>query len=409
MVRSCLALLSLAALCAGGSLDWPQWGGPHGDFKSDAKGLASSWPAGGPKKLWSRPLGDGYSAISVEGDVLYTMYRHADDEIVLAADANTGKTIWEYRYDARIRPDMGMENGPGPYATPLITENGVYAIGILGNLVCLDKKTGRVIWSHDLYKEFHGTFFDRGYAPSPMAYKNMVIMKVGGEGYSFLAFDQKTGRVAWKTVQKFANAPASPLLISVDGQDQLVAAMSDDVVGIDPNNGWVLWNYPHSTSWGLNISTPVWGEGNLLFVSSAYNGGSSVTRLSRANGKTIAAEVWRSNRMRIHFSTAVRVGEYVYGSSGDFGPAPLTAVDVKTGKIAWQDRSFAKANFIYADGKFIVVDEDGNLALADFSAQGLKVLSRVELLHQNAWTVPSLAGSRLYLRDRTTLMVLDLR
>jgi hypothetical protein len=123
----------------------------------------------------------------------------------------------------------------------------------------------------------------------------------------------------------------------------------------------------------------------------------------------VPAEVWSNNRMRVHFSTVVRIGDYVYGSSGDFGPAPLTAVDIKTGKIAWQDRSFPKANFIYVDGRFIVLDEDGTLALADFNPQGLKVLSRASLLTSNAWTVPSLAGGRLYLRDRSTLMALDLR
>jgi hypothetical protein len=113
--------------------------------------------------------------------------------------------------------------------------------------------------------------------------------------------------------------------------------------------------------------------------------------------------------VRVHFSTVVGVGDYVYGSSGDFGPAPLTGMDVKTGKIAWQDRTFPKASFVYAGGKFVVVDENGNLALADFTPQSLKVLSRVALLHNNAWTAPSLAGTRLYLRDRTSMMALDLR
>jgi outer membrane protein assembly factor BamB len=409
MTRACIAMLACAAVCTAGSLEWPQFGGPHGSFQSDEKGLAATWPAGGPKTLWKRALGDGYSEISVDGNTLYTMYRYANDEIVLAAGANTGKTIWEYRYAARYRPGMGMENGSGPHATPLVTENGVYAIGILGNLVCLDKKTGKLIWSHNLYSEFQGTFQDRGYAPSPIAYKNLVIMKVGGEGHSFVAFDQKTGRVAWRTVQKFANAPATGVLINVDGQDQFAAPMADEVVGIDPSNGWVLWTYPHTTDWGLNISTPVWGAGNLLFVSSAYNGGSAVIRLTRANGKTVPAEVWSSHKMRVHFSTAVREGDYVYGSSGDFGPAPLTAVDVKTGKIAWQDRTLPKASFIHADGKFIVVDEDGGVSLADFTPQGLKVLARAELLHNNAWTAPSLAEGRLYLRDRTTMLALDLR
>jgi outer membrane protein assembly factor BamB len=409
MFRCATAWLSFVALCGAASLEWPQWGGPHGVFKSDAKGLAASWPSTGPRKLWSRPLGEGYSAISVDGGSLYTMYRAGSDEIVVAADTATGKTIWEYRYDARFRPADGdgkrlrtARHAAGHRQRRLRHRH-------LGNLLCLDRKTGKLVWSHDLYKEFHGTYFDRGYAPSPIAYKNTVIMKVGGEGHSFIAFDQKSGAIAWRTTQNFANSPATPTLINLDGQDQLVAPMSDDVVGMDPANGWVLWTYPHKTSWGLNISTPVWGDDHVLFISSAYNGGSCAIRLSRVNGKTVPAEVWSNSRMRVHFSTVVRIGEYVYGSSGDFGPAPLTAVDIKTGKIAWQDRSFPKANFIYADGKFIVLDEDGALALADFSPQGLKVLSRAALLSSNAWTAPSLAGGRLYLRDRSTLMALDLR
>jgi outer membrane protein assembly factor BamB len=237
----------------------------------------------------------------------------------------------------------------------------------------------------------------------------MVIMKVGGQGHSFLAFDQKTGAVIWTTAQKYDNSPATPLLIKFEGQDQLVAPMSDDIVGIDPDSGQVLWRYPHHTNWGLNISVPVWGEDHLLFFSSAYNGGSAVIRLTRQGSKTVPVEVWSNNRVRVHFSTIVRVGDYVYGSSGDFGPAPLTAVDVKSGKVVWQDRTFPKASFIYADGKFVVVDEDGNLALAAFEPQGLRVLSRAAVLRSNAWTAPALAGGRLYLRDRSTLMALDLR
>src|SRR5579872_3353203 len=202
MIRA-FAIFSVVLVCQAGSLEWPQFGGPKGNFKSDATGLANSWPSTGPKVLWKRALGDGYSEISVDGNTIYTMYRALNDEVVLAAEADTGKTIWEYRYDARFRPGMGMENGSGPHATPLVTENGVYAIGILGNLICLDKKTGKKVWSHNLYSEFNGTLQDRGFAPSPVAYRGLVIMKVGGEGHSFVAFDQKTGAVAWRTVQKF--------------------------------------------------------------------------------------------------------------------------------------------------------------------------------------------------------------
>jgi hypothetical protein len=112
--------------------------------------------------------------------------------------------------------------------------------------------------------------------------------------------------------------------------------------------------------------------------------------------------------MRVHIGNVVRIGDYVYGSSGDFGPAFLCAIEIKTGKIAWQDRTFSKTSFVYADGKLIMVEEDGDLALATVSPEGVKVLAKAALLSSNAWTVPSLVGSRLYVRDRKVAMALDL-
>ena len=407
-----LVLLFTALLAGtitqGASLEWPQFAGPHRNFTSDVTGLANSWPASGPKKLWSRDLGDGYSGIAVDGAVLYTMYRRGSDEVTLAAAAATGKTIWEHTENASFQSGMAMENGPGPHATPLVTAGAVYAVGILAHLVCLDKNTGKVVWSHDLWREFNGTPMDRGYSGSPIAWKNTIVMKVGGAGHALMAFNQKDGKVVWQK-QDFVNSPSSPILIKVDGQDQLVAAMFDHVVGIDPDTGALLWKHPHSTSWGLNISLPLWTAGNTLFVSSAYNGGSVALELHVVNGKTQVKELWNTNRLRVHIGNLLRVGDTLYGSSGDFGPAPLTALDAKTGKVLWQDRSFPKATLLYADGKLIAVDEDGNLSLATVSPAGLKVLSRAELLRSNAWTAPSLAGTTLYVRDRHTLMALDLK
>jgi outer membrane protein assembly factor BamB len=403
-----LAVLLACAAAQAGSLEWPQYAGPHRNFTSDAKGLANVWPASGPKKLWSRDLGEGYSGIAVDGATIYTMYRRGSNEVTLAAAASTGKTIWEYTENASFRGGMAMENGSGPHATPLITADAVYTAGILAHLVCLDKATGKVRWSHDLWKEFDGTPMDRGYSGSAIAWKNTVIAMVGGAGHALMAFNQKDGKVVWQK-QNFKNSPSSPVLIKVDGQDQLVAAMSDDVIGLNPDTGDLLWKYPHSTSWGLNIALPLWSDDNTLFVSSAYNGGGVAFQLHVVNGKTQVKDLWSTNRLRVHIGNLLRVGDTLYGSSGDFGPAPLTALDAKTGKLLWQDRSFPKAAFIYADGKLIAVDEDGNLSLATVSPAGLKVLSHAALLRSNAWTSPSLAGTVLYVRDRHSLMALDLR
>ena len=119
-------------------------------------------------------------------------------------------------------------------------------------------------------------------------------------------------------------------------------------------------------------------------------------------------ELWQSERARVHKENAIRVGDVIYASTGHLGPAFFTAIDVKTGKILWQDRGFSHASFLYADDKFIVLDEDGTLGLASPAPTGLKVHSRVELLGGTAWTVPTLVGSTLYVRDRRSAMALQL-
>lgn len=401
-----LLVISICSVGAQAQSDWSQWGGPDRDFTVKSKGLAAKWPATGPRQLWSRPLGAGHSAVVVSGNTLYTMYSVGEEETVIALAADTGKTVWEHKYPS---PHEGLdyEYGAGPHSTPLLVGDLLFTIGSRGVLNALDKKSGKVAWSHDLWKDFGGSKFGRGYSCSPIAYKNTIILTLGGAGQTLVAFNQKDGSVAWKK-QTLDVSPASPIIINVDGQDQLIAFLGKVVAGIDPNNGDLLWSHGHVTEWGLNISNPVWGPDNLLFISSAYSGGSRVLRLTQKAGKTTAEEVWFHRRMRLHHGTAIRIGDYVYGSSGDFGPAFFAAVNVKTGEIAYQDRSFPKVNFVHADGKLIILDEDGNLALATATPTELKVISKVSVLKNLAWTAPTLVGTKLYLRDRSTIAAFDL-
>jgi outer membrane protein assembly factor BamB len=334
------------------------------------------------------------------------MYSQGEQEIAIALAADTGKTLWEYKYDAP-KAGMNYEYGDGPHSTPLLVGDLLYTVGATGKLFALDRKTGKVAWSHDLWTEYSGLKRDRGYSCSPIAYKNTVILTLGGQGQTLIAFNQKDGTVAWKN-QTLDMSPASPIIVNVDGQDQLIAFLGKVVAGIDPNNGNLLWSHPHVTEWGLNISNPVWGNDNLLFISSAYSGGSRVLKLTQKDGKTTVEELWFHRRMRLHHGTAIRIGDYVYGSSGDFGPAFLAAVNVKTGEIAYQDRSFPKSNLLLAEGKLIILDEDGNLALATATPTELKVISKVSVMKNLAWTAPTLVGTKLYLRDRHTIMALDL-
>jgi outer membrane protein assembly factor BamB len=392
---------------------WTQWGGPTRDFVVPSTGLAGSWPSSGPRRLWSRPLGEGHSAILFEDGRLYTQYRplvsggRSQEEIVTALDAATGRTIWEHRYPS---PTAGADfsEGAGPHATPAIAGNKLIAVGSRREFMAIDKNTGTLLWSRDLIKDYRAPDVDRGMSNSPLIVNNRVFLPIGDRGQAIGAFNPDTGALLWKGGH--ANySPASPILIDVDGQQQIVQFGGDRIIGLDPGNGTELWNHPHRTDWGLNISTPVWNpvDHHLLF-SSAYGTGSRALELRQSGGKTTVSERWAVSRVRVHIGTIIRVGDTAFMSSGDFGPAFLTAINTKTGAIAWQDRACARAQLLYADNKLIVLDEDGTLALASVSAQGLKVLARATILQNLAWTPPTLIGKTLYVRDGKTIAAYDL-
>ncbi len=390
---------------------WPQLGGPTRDFQVDSAPLASSWPADGPVTLWQRSLGEGYSSIVVDGDLLVTMYREDDDEVIVGLDAGSGATRWQHAYPAPLAHNGYVDvwlnaAGPGPYSTPLLAFGGVFALGVDGALHALEAETGAVRWSSNLVERFELGDYN-AFASSPLPFEDTLIVPLGGSTQGVVALNPTTGALVWRS-DAFPVAPGSPVPITVDGRDQVVVVGQQELVGLDPRDGRVLWRHPHENELGLNVSMPVWGQDGGLFMSSAYGGGSRMLTLSLVDGRTTPEEMWSTNRMRVHFSNALRVDGLVLGSSGDFGPAFLTALDASTGEERWRDRSFARAHLLYADGKVIIADEDGELALASVTEAGLDVHARHEILTANAWTPPTLVGRTLYIRDRKDILALDL-
>jgi outer membrane protein assembly factor BamB len=399
---------------------WRQWGGPNRNFIVEARDLAEKWPDGGPPVLWSRPLGTGHSAILADEGRLYTMYRVGNgrakqgpweaEEFVAALDARTGETIWEYRYPSKLE-DFNF--GAGPHSTPLVVGDRLFTFGTNKQLHAFDKRTGKVLWSHDLVKEFGApTLLIRpvvkaGYGCSPLAYGDTIVCSVGGPGQSVMAFRQEDGAVAWKSGD-FLTSEAAPILIEIGGKPQLVVFGGGTVQGMDPSSGKVLWSHPHDPGNDLNCGTPLWGEDGILFLSSAYKAGSRAIRLKQEGGETIPEELWFTNRVRFMFLTSLRVGDTIYGTAGDFGPAFLTALDVKTGETRWQRRGFGRASLLQAGGKTIILDEDGDLALATMTPEGVTIHSAARLFQTTSWTVPTLAGTTLYARDREKIVALDL-
>jgi outer membrane protein assembly factor BamB len=396
--RGPLASAFLIVLLAGSaSAQWPQWGGRDRNFHSSATGLAEAWPEGGPRKLWERPLGAGYSSIVADGGLLFTMHRSGGEEVVVALDAETGATVWEHRY--------GTHEGwnEPPNSTPTVAGNRLYALGVSGVLSALDEESGKLAWSHDLVAEYQAKPPYYGFSASPLAHGGALIVPVGGAGTGVAAFTLADGELLWRA-HDFEELYASPILIEVEGEAQVVVLTPDRVVGLSPVTGEVLWSESVVNEGGMNIATPVWSDG--LLCVTAGTSGSVGLRLSKADGKTRVEKAWK-NDVQIAQTTVVRAGDYLYGSSGH-DPNFVTAIHAGTGRVAWKEPGFSVANLVSVDGKILLLDFEGVLALAIAGPEAWKVSSRASLLEPQAFTAPALAGKRLYLRDLKKVVALDL-
>ncbi len=402
-------LAALPAIVAGAGPEWPQWGGPGRNFRLPGMKPPAPWSEAGPKTLWRKPMPFGSSSIAVDGNRLYTMYRGDDEsEIVLAMNSSNGNTVWESKTPAPFLKGMNMKTGPGPHSTILVVGNKLYAAGVTGRLRCLDKRDGKVLWTKELIEGMGGTVMLRGYSNSPMRYKDTLIVMMGGKDRMLTALDLETGAVRWQGGD-FANSHSSPVLIEVDGQEQIVCVVEKAIAGFDPANGKVLWSHAHENRGGDITTTPVWGPGNILFFSGAYQGGSRALQLSQSGGKTTVKELWFHRQMRVHHSIVQRIGDYVYGPNGDFGGTIFMCVDIRTGEIKWRERALVRANAILVGDSAVLLDEDGVLYLASLSPEGVKIHAKAKILDNIAWTPPSIVGKRMYLRDRKQIVALELK
>ncbi|MBQ00653.1 MAG: hypothetical protein CL477_08200 [Acidobacteria bacterium] len=421
LIVTTLVVLGVPAVVRAQETEWLQWGGPQGDFMTDVTGLADSWPESGPPKIWSRPLGAGHTAILVADGRLFTMYRvsHGEgggrpwtpQETVIAMDAATGQTLWEYTYASKNQ-DFGQ--GAGPHATPLLVGDRLFTMGTNKELHAFDPATGDMLWSKNLVTDFGAppllirSMVKPGYGVNPLAYKDTIIMQVGGPGQSVMALRQSDGEVVWKS-GSFLVSHAPSGLISVDGQQHMVVFGGQAVFGMNPDTGQVLWAHAHDAGNDFNFQVPLYSDDDkILFFSSGYIGGSRAIRLVPDGDLVHTEELWYDPRLRFTFLNPLRIGDVVYGTSGQSATAILTATHVETGETAWRERGFSRANMLYADGKVILMEEDGDLSLVRLTPDGLETLSTVSLFNTTTWTVPTLVGTTLYARDREQIVALDL-
>src|SRR5437016_5048639 len=169
--------------------DWPRFRGPNGDGISRDTGLLKKWPQEGPPLLWkSEPVGQGFSSVTLVGSRLFTMGDDKGSSWVFALDRNTGKKQWS----AKVGKGGG---GPtGPRCTPTVDADLVYAIGQLGDLVCLEASTGKERWRKNFGKEFGGKAGDWSYSESPLVDGDKLVCTPGGQKKAaVVALNKNTG------------------------------------------------------------------------------------------------------------------------------------------------------------------------------------------------------------------------
>jgi outer membrane protein assembly factor BamB len=397
--------------------DWPQWRGPNRTGLSQETGLLKKWPKGGPKLLWERKdIGGGYSTPAVVGDRVYLMANRDGKEYVVALAFKDGSEVWSTAI-GKVGRNEGPQY-PGTRSTPTVEGGRIYALGSDGDLACLKKDKGEVLWSKNLKKTFDGAPGAWAYSESVLLDGDKLICTPGGKQATMAALKKSDGDIVWKSALRKGDAAgyASPIVVEVGGVRQYVQFVAGGVVGVEAKTGKFLWRYDKTKDPAANIPTPVFHDG-CVFTSTSRNG-SGLNRI-KVSGDAIDSEEVYFNRTKLNsIGGVVRVGDYLYGTDAR---GELVCMNFKTGEIKWQHACVGSASLCYAEGMLYVRGQGGDgfgkespafVALVEAAADGYKEQGRFQQPDHGdrpAWPHPVVSNGHLYLRDGSVLLCYDIK
>lgn len=401
---------------------WPFVRGPQFNAHADDETLSVNvWPSEGPPVLWVRKLGQGYSAFVAADDRVYTQAQNATGQYLYCLEADTGTTIWEYRYDW---PYEAAGVYPGPRSTPTLSADHVYFTSPDGLLGCVNQANGRLKWSVDLLGTYGIEGCDFGYACSPTVIDDMVILPVGGHDAGVVAFDSQLGAELWRSTSEPASyTPALP--IELAGDPLVVCYMQNSVLILNRKTGQLKQKISLSHGYDEHSAWPIYQEPH-LWLSAPFRAGSYVIDLSTLNdSEENLATVWRSKTMSNDVCSSVYVDGYIYGfdifdvQSKTHRPSRgiFRCVDFMTGEVKWSigtghprrtsnadeyANDLLQSGIIAVDGKLILLNELGELILLEANPEQCVELCRCTILGgELTWTPPCLSHGRLYVRNQS--------
>jgi outer membrane protein assembly factor BamB len=402
----CVAAILLVASTAQAA-DWPAWRGADRTNISKETGLAAKWPEGGPKLLWkSTGLGEGFSTPAVSGGALLTMGNRDGQEYVIALETkSSGKLIW----GTPLGPVRHGGGGyPGPRSTPTIELGKVYALGLNGDLVALDLKTGRILWRHNLVADFGGEVPNWGYSESPLVDGPWVLATPGGARATIVALLKTTGKPVWGASVGDGAAYSSIIKAEIGRVKQYVQMTDKGVIGVDAKNGTPLWRYDAPANGTANIPTPL-ASGDVVFAASGYGTGGGAVKVTKKGSNFSADEVFFTKEMINHHGGIVLIDGHLYGACD---PDRLTCIELATGTTKWQERRYGKCSMTAVGNQLITRDERGKVRLVNVSPAGMEIVGEFDQPDQSdkpTWPHPVVSDGRLYLRDQDAIFCYDLK
>lgn len=383
--------------------DWYRWRGPNVNGISEEAGWNAKWSDDGPKRLWKAKVGTGFSSVTIADGRAYSMGnsgrgRGAEKDTIFCFNALTGKTLWSHSYESKLDPKY---YDGGTSATPTIDGNFVYTLSKDGLLFCFEASSGKVVWEKNVGKAIKAKRPMWGYASSPLVIDNALLVNVGTYG---TCLDKKTGEIIWET-GRAASGYSSFVPYTRGDQDELVLFAAEEVVGINPKDGKKLWGYPWKTKYGVNSADPILLD-DMVFISSGYDRGCA---LLKVNGAKVT-KIWENKNMCNHFNACVLIDGHLYGFSGNTGRGVLRCLEMATGKIKWEEKSFGGFGALQAIGKkLLIISNQGELVVADSNPGSFTEISRAQVTGPKCWTTPVLSNGRVYCRNsRGDLVCLDL-
>lgn len=373
--------------------DWPEMRGPNRDGVSRETGLIDRWALGGENFLWRAPYG-GRSAPIVMGNRVYVQNPAgrgaALQERVMALDTDTGKVIWEYRFNL-FQSDVPPHRvgWASPAADP---ETGnIYALSGGAEVIALGRD-GKRLWSRSFGEEFAAFTTHGGRTMSPVVDGDLVIVSAAvsnwgaaaGRAHRFIALDKRTGDVVYVANpgrRPFDTAYASPLIATVNGLRLLIAGLGDGGVhAIKPQTGERVWSF-HAAKRAINTGVGV--SGNAVFVSHGDENleGNELGLLAAIDGSQtgdIRTTKWAIKGIEFTYSPPVVDEARLYQIDNG---SHLRAFETSTGKELWELElgTAQKAPPVFADGKIYVGTDNGTFHIIRPRADRGEMLSEVEL------------------------------